>query len=262
MQQDRNFDDLAERFQRKIYGGLKGEIRLAVLWRDLQDEVPGIEAGRPLRVLDVGAGLGQLAIRLAVLGHDVVVNDISAEMLAIARETARREDVDKKIQWHHGAFQQLPALNLGTFDVVLCHAVMEWLVAPQTLIPALKQFLAKDGVLSLSYYNRHSLEYRNLIRGNFNLLERENLANNQGFSADPGSLTPGNPQSPEQVNRWVAEAGLSVMATSGVRVFSDYVTSPRGGNTVPEAVVDMELRYSRREPYLWLGRYIHLLLKN
>ena len=61
MQQDRNFDDLAERFQRKIYGGLKGEIRLAVLWRDLESEVPALKEGRPLRILDVGAGLGQLA---------------------------------------------------------------------------------------------------------------------------------------------------------------------------------------------------------
>lgn len=262
MQQDRNFDDLAERFQRKIYGGLKGEIRLAVLWRDLESEVPALKEGRPLRILDVGAGLGQLAIRLAALGHDVVVNDISAEMLGIAREAARKEGVEEVIQWHHGAFQQLPALDLGTFDVVLCHAVMEWLAEPETLLPVLKQFLTQGGMLSLSYYNRHSLEYRNLVRGNFNLLERENLASNQGFSADPGSLTPGNPQSPEQVGRWVEEAGLSVIATSGVRVFSDYVTSPRGGNAVPEAVVDMELRYSRREPYLWLGRYIHLLLKN
>jgi S-adenosylmethionine-dependent methyltransferase len=32
---DRNFDDLTEKFKRKVYGGLKGEIRLAVIWRDL-----------------------------------------------------------------------------------------------------------------------------------------------------------------------------------------------------------------------------------
>jgi S-adenosylmethionine-dependent methyltransferase len=67
MNRDRNFDDLAERFQRKVYGGLKGEIRLAVLWRDIEPLLPEVN-DKPLRILDIGAGLGQLAIRLAKLG--------------------------------------------------------------------------------------------------------------------------------------------------------------------------------------------------
>ena len=57
MNQDRNFDDLAERFQRKVYGGLKGDIRLAVLWRDLEQYLPQIHGAEPLTVLDVGACL-------------------------------------------------------------------------------------------------------------------------------------------------------------------------------------------------------------
>jgi S-adenosylmethionine-dependent methyltransferase len=255
MTTDRNFDDLAARFQRKVYGGLKGDIRLAVLWRDLEEWLPDIHGKRPLRVLDIGAGLGQLAIRLAALGHDVVVNDISREMLAIARKSAREAGLEETIAWYHEPFQQLEKHELGQFDLVLCHAVVEWLAQPQQLLPALRGLLGESGALSFTYYNRHSLEYRNLIRGNFNLLNR------QSFAPDPGSLTPGNPLYPEQVRDWVAAEGLTVAGASGVRVFSDYVGIPRGGNTVPEAVIDMELRYSRREPYLWLGRYIHLLLR-
>lgn len=255
MGKDRNFDDLATRFQRKVYGGLKGDIRLAVLWRDLEEWVPQIHGDQPLRVLDIGAGLGQLAIRLAQLGHRVVVNDISVEMLSIAREAAREAGVEASIEWHHSPFQELAKLDLGQFDLVLCHAVVEWLAQPELLLPTLKGFLAKNGMLSFTYYNRHSLEYRNLIRGNFNLLKKET------FAPDPGSLTPGNPLYPQLVRDWVAAQKLAVIGTSGIRVFSDYVTSLRGGNEVPESVVEMELAYARREPYLWLGRYIHLLLK-
>ncbi|WP_461520920.1 methyltransferase domain-containing protein [Porticoccus sp.] len=256
MNTDRNFDDLAERFQRKVYGGLKGDVRLAVLWRDLEEQVPQIHAERPMRVLDIGAGLGQLAIRLAALGHQVVVNDVSAEMLAIAQSSARAAGVFELITWYHGPFQDLDSLELGQFDLVLCHAVVEWLAEPEQLLPALKGFLSPNGVLSFTYYNRHSLEYRNLIRGNFNLLKKET------FVPDPGSLTPGNPLYPQQVLEWVEAQKLAVLGTSGIRVFSDYVTTQRGGNAVPESVVEMELAYSRREPYLWLGRYIHLLLGN
>ena len=254
MREDRNFDDLAERFQRKVYGSLKGDIRLAVLWRDLEEQVPQIHGGKSLRVLDVGAGLGQLAIRLAKLGHQVTVNDLSSEMLAIARSSAEQEGVVDNLSWHHCPFQSLSAHVTGTFDLVLCHAVVEWLADPESLVVQLKHFLSEEGVLSFTYYNRHSLEYRNLIRGNFNLLKRET------FIPDPGSLTPGNPLLPEQVQAWMDDAELAVLATSGVRVFHDYVTTTRGGNGVPESVVEMELAYSKKEPYMWLGRYIHLLL--
>ncbi len=33
--EDRNFDPITEHFVKKVYGGLKGDIRLAVLKRDL-----------------------------------------------------------------------------------------------------------------------------------------------------------------------------------------------------------------------------------
>jgi S-adenosylmethionine-dependent methyltransferase len=55
---DRNFDDLADKFERKVYGGLKGDIRLAVIWRDLLSPVPQISHGSHLRILDIGAGSG------------------------------------------------------------------------------------------------------------------------------------------------------------------------------------------------------------
>jgi len=253
MSKDRNFDDLAKRFQRKVYGSLKGDIRLALLWRDLELLLLKAES-QPLRVLDVGAGLGQLAIRLAKLGHQVIVNDISGEMLAIAKAAAEKEGVLEHIEWHHCPLQVLSGEIEGQFDLVLCHAVIEWLEDPEPLLLQLKAFLSATGQLSFTYYNRHSLEYRNLIRGNFNLLKQEK------FVPDPGSLTPGNPLYPEQVQSWVSEAGLQTKAQSGIRVFHDYVTTQRGGNAVPKDIIEMELRYSQREPYLWLGRYIHLLL--
>lgn len=255
MDRDRNFDDLAERFQRKVYGGLKGEIRLAVLWRDLEQYLLS-EDDSPLRVLDVGAGLGQLAIRLAKLGHQVVVNDLSGEMLAIAKAKAEQEGVLEQIEWHHCPLQVLSEEVHGQFDLILCHAVIEWLAEPEPLLRQLQNFLAEKGMLSFTYYNRHSLEYRNLIRGNFNLLKQGT------FVPDPGSLTPGNPIYPEQVKEWVGEAGMNVKTQSGIRVFHDYVTTQRGGNGVPEDVIEMELKYSQQEPFLWLGRYIHLVLEH
>ena len=89
---DRNFDTIADHFEKKVYGGLKGEIRLAVLRRDIFEYSVEMSKslGRPLRILDVGAGLAQIAIELATQGHTVVINDISANMLEKAKRAQHR----------------------------------------------------------------------------------------------------------------------------------------------------------------------------
>lgn len=249
---DRNFDGISEHFASKIYGSLKGQIRLDVLWRDICEHL-GDFLSQPRRVLDVGAGLAQLAIRLSQAGHRVDINDISQEMLVLAQQAACEQHVQEQIGWHHCSLQELPAGLNQQFDVVMCHAVLEWLAQPAAAIPALKELVAEGGWLSLTFYNRDALVYRNLVRGNFNKVLEGN------FSGDPDSLTPPHPLRATDVVEWLQMAGFKVVARSGIRVFNDYVRNPSGGNTVPEAVRKMELRYSNQEPYLWLGRYLHLL---
>ena len=79
---DTFFDDRATRFAANIYGGTKGAIRLAVLQADLAEVLPQ----RPLRVLDIGAGLGHMSLWLAQQGHAVTLAEPSAPMLAGAQE--------------------------------------------------------------------------------------------------------------------------------------------------------------------------------
>ena len=252
---DRNFDDLADRFARKVYGGLKGDIRLAVIWRDLQTLVPEITSSKKLRILDIGGGLGQIAVRLAALGHYVDYNDLSKEMLLKAQQLATEHGVEDKVGWYHCAYQDLHqqlSQQKEHYDLVLCHALAEWLADPASLVPALKTFVADKGHLSLTFYNRHSLVYRNLIRGNFRVLESD-------FEADANSLTPTQPLDPQAMIEKVNASGLKLLNSSGIRVFTDYVTTMRGGHTDSQSVIDKELEYSQLEPYKWLGRYIHLI---
>ena len=51
--QDRNFDDIAEKFSRNIYGTTKGQLRQAILWQDL-DRVLAEMGPQKLRVVEKG----------------------------------------------------------------------------------------------------------------------------------------------------------------------------------------------------------------
>ena len=157
MNQDRNFDDISAHFEKKIYGGLKGEIRLAVLRHDIFGWVKSWQQTqtRPLRVLDVGAGLAQISIELAKDGHDVTINDISANMLEIAKQNAG--EAAQNITWHTCPYQQLDDKLTGKYDLILCHAVLEWLAEPKLIMDFFDRWLVDDGaekgVLSLCFYN-------------------------------------------------------------------------------------------------------------
>ena len=259
---DRSFDAIADHFEKKVYGGLKGDIRLAVLRRDLFEYCAQTshKLGRPLRILDVGAGLAQIAIELATQGHILVINDISANMLEKAQERAAQSaanDEKLNITWYVCPYQELEeklADKTEKFDLIMCHALLEWLAEPAAVMDFFDQQLSDNGALSLCFYNPASFDYRNLIMGNFNLLD------NAEYKADnKKSLTPNHPVAKEEVEAWLKAHEYQTLIASGLRVFHDYSPLKRGGHNDPEAVIRMELRYSQLDPYKWLGRYLHLL---
>ena len=257
---DRSFDAIADHFEKKVYGGLKGDIRLAVLRRDIVAYCTQMSQtlGRPLRILDVGAGLAQIAIELATQGHTLVINDISANMLEKAQANAEIVKKDLDIRWYVCPYQELEeklaAENNGKFDLIMCHALLEWLAEPAAVMDFFDKHLTDNGALSLCFYNPASFDYRNLIMGNFNLLD------NTEYKADnKKSLTPNHPVAKEEVESWLEAHHYQTILASGLRVFHDYSPLKRGGHNDPDAVIRMELRYSQLEPYKWLGRYLHIL---
>lgn len=247
---DRNFDSIAAKFQQNIYNTTKGRLRQRVLQRDLL-ELPLLQQPG-CRVLDVGGGQGQLALWLAGLGHQVLLTDLSSEMLALAREEATARQLSVQIQqW---SLQQL-AEQQQTAPLVLCHAVLEWLAEPAEAIRQLYQLVEPGGVLSLMFYNVDAKRFSNIVYGNFNYVLRD-LAYKKKVS-----LSPQNPLDPRAVADWCQQAGFIQLSKTGVRCFHDYLRDRSEQESEFDKLLEVELRYNRTEPYASLGRYQHLLLR-
>lgn len=249
--QDRNFDDIAERFSKNIYGSTKGHIRLAILWQELEMIVKSWPVGERM-VVDAGCGEGHIARKLAACGHRVLLCDLSSEMLHRAQAYAADEKVDHCMQ-----FRQISALDVGKHldkpaDLVLLHAVLEWVAEPQLILAALYDVLAPGGVLSLMFYNLHGLTMRSLTLGNFGYL-RANLQKRKSKT-----LSPDYPRDPQQVYQWLTSLGFSIEQRAGVRVFHDYMCDKAKQTERFDDVLKMEKQYCRQEPFLSLGRYIHV----
>ncbi len=251
---DRNFDDLATRFARNIYGSAKGEIRLAVVWDHLTGLLPQLEQGPPLRILDAGCGFAQLGLRLAQLGHEVVLCDPSQQMLAGARGQAEAAGLGSdSLRFIEAPVQALESAELGRFDLILFHAVLEWLAQPRETLRGLLELLQPGGRLSLMFYNRDALIFHNLRRGNWRKVASGEL---QG---EEGGLTPYHPLGLEEVEAWLRGWDMALLGRAGVRVIYDYMERAMRDARPLEEMVRLELQYARREPYLRLGRYLHLV---
>ncbi|GHG71720.1 tRNA 5-carboxymethoxyuridine methyltransferase [Alishewanella longhuensis] len=250
---DRNFDSLAGRFSQNIYNTTKGKIRQAVLMRDLL-ELP--QLARPSALLDVGGGQGQLALQLAALGHQVVLNDISGEMLQIAKTEALAQGLLAQLSFIQSPLQQLHEQLAGkNYPLVLCHAVLEWLADPQAAITALKQWVAPGGVLSLMFYNKEAHRFSNILYGNFDYVNADMRVKK------PVRLNPQHPLVSNEVLDWCRQAGFSLLGKTGVRCFHDYLRDREQQQSHYTELEALELQYNRQEPYASLGRYTHLLLR-
>lgn len=243
---DQHFDDLAIRFAQKIYGSNKGAIRLAVLQADLNEVLPL----RPLRVLDIGAGLGHMALWLAQQGHQVTLVEPALAMLETAQQ--RFAEAQCQASFVHADWQTFTQQEHTQYDLVLCHAVLEWLAEPSPLLTALRHLTAADGWLSLAFYNKDALILQNLIKGNLRKLSQ------QRFTGDAGGLTPQQPIDPRELARQV-EPLWHIQQRSGIRVFHDYMPPQFRQKIAPAELLSTELSYRRHPALSGLGRYLHWL---
>lgn len=252
--QDQSFDKLSQRFSRSIYGSPKGQIRLEVLLHHLRRELPHLDQ-TPLSVLDAGGGQGQFALKLAEQGHQITLCDISLPMLEQARQlfaAHRRSDQLTLIQC---AIQQLGPQVERQFDLITCHAVLEWLADPRQTLAELCTHLAPGGYLSLMFFNRDAVTFNNIIRGNLHWALTDQVA------GKGKSLSPTNPQRPISVAGWLPKLGLTLISHGGIRVFHDYVKQPLKQQSQQADLLALEKRYFDQPPFRDLGRYTHFLCR-
>lgn len=244
-----SFEGISNKFQKNIYATMKGQIRLAVLARDLAPWV-----SNSARVLDVGAGLGQASQPFAAAGARVVHTDIAADMVAAAQQAHTEAGLASHYEYAVCAVTELQQQVSGQFDVILCHAVLEWLAEPELLLTQLKPLLAPTGILSLMFYNQDAKRFANMIYGNFDYVQADLQVKKTV------RLSPHHPQAPAQVLAWAEAAGFKRVHYSGVRCIHDYLRDPKRDQWAPQLMA-LELEYSTQSPYRELGRYQHFILQ-
>lgn len=245
---DYNFDGFVKKFENSIYGTVKGEWRLKLLKEDLDK----LHKSKPLKVWDAGCGLGQMSLWFAQNQHQVTACDISYKMLEKAKESFEKEGLEATF---HQAPSQEIASKIEAQDLVLFHAVIEWVANPLEVLEAVSSRVKEGGHLSLLFFNQHSLVFRNAMLGEWRL---KNLLNNSWYGKGK-RLTPPHPQKPEDMIAWLEQNGYTIKVQTGIRVFHDYMSKEAVSNSEISELLELEYRYCRESTFMNMGRYIHVL---
>jgi S-adenosylmethionine-dependent methyltransferase len=239
-----------------------GRIRREVTWHNLAPYLPDIpDADHPPRVLDAGGGSGELALQLVRRGYQVWLLDHAPGMLDQVRQAAQDLPAESRARLNLSlaSVDDAPSLfGSHFFDVVACHTLIEYLPEPRATLGALVGLLRIGGLLSVSFVNRHAGVLRQVWSEGDPAGVLASLEDG-GFCARLFDLA-GMAYTAEEVGGWLADLGLTVRASCGVRAFADFV--PRDQLDDPdffEALLHLEREAATRAPYKLIARYVHLL---
>jgi S-adenosylmethionine-dependent methyltransferase len=235
----------------------EGRLRLDLAFANLQDFLP--RATRSLLALDLGCGTGAIAVRLARLGLHATLLDASEPMLDLAMRAAREVGVTDRIAMKHGDAAQLANLcPAGSFDLILCHNILEYVDDPFSVLRSAARALRNpSSIISVLVRNQAGEVLKAAIQDGDLAATEHNLTAEWGHE----SLYGGRVRlfTAESLQAMLRESSLAVTAERGVRVLSDYLPLKVSRNDEYERILQLEHKLGRRPEFAAVARYTHCL---
>jgi SAM-dependent methyltransferase len=204
-------------------------------------------------------------VRLARLGIHITLLDSSPAMLDIAKRAAREAGVSGRIALKHGDAAQVANLfSVGSFDIVLCHNLLEYVDDPSAVLSAAAQVMRCDstgiGILSILVRNWAGEVLKAGIKaGDLGAAER-NLTTVWVHE----SLLGGRVRlfTLDSVQVMTKGASLAVAAERGVRVISDYLPPQVSRCQEYERIFELERKLGSRPEFAAVARYIQIIARH
>jgi S-adenosylmethionine-dependent methyltransferase len=236
----------------------EGRLRLDLAFANLQEFLPQSHSRALWQALDLGCGTGETAVRLARRGVRVMLVDSSASMLEIAKRTVHEASVAEMIAFEHADASQVAKLfPARSFDLIVCHNVLEYVDDPGAVLGACRQVIRDSSPVSILVRNQAGEVFKAAVQMG------DLAAAEQGLMAEWGreSLYGGNVRlfTATSLYALLKQASLSVVADRGVRVFSDYLPPHISRSDEYQRIFELERKLGKRSDFARVARYTHVL---
>jgi S-adenosylmethionine-dependent methyltransferase len=237
----------------------EGRLRLDLALANLKEFLA--QADSSLSALDLGCGTGAAAFRLARLGVHVTLLDSSPAMLDLAQRAAQEAGVAEKVNPKLGDAVRLADLfPNGSFDVVLCHNLLEYVGDPAAVLSGAAQVMrGPSAILSVLVRNQAGEVLKAALQaGDLPAAER-------GLDAEwaQESLYGGKVRlfSINALEPMLNEASLTITAQRGVRVITDYLPAQISRTADYERIFALERKLGSRGEFGSVARYRQYLAR-
>ena len=214
-----------------------------IVWKQLGDM-----EGK--KILDFGSGEGITANHFAEK-NDVTAIEPSKEMLSNAWK-------DYEYTQIVGDVNALSAFKNETFDMIICHNVLEYIDDKAAVIKALVRVLKKDGIISIVKHNRAGRVMQMAV-----LLDDFEKANEilDGKGSTASKFGTIRYYEDNDITKW--EPQITISDILGIRTFWDLQQNQQkhGDEAWQEKMLQLELRVSHMREYKNIAFFHHLLLK-
>jgi S-adenosylmethionine-dependent methyltransferase len=202
-----------------------------------------------------------MSVRLAQKEFQVVLLDSSEEMLGIARREAEASGVAERISFRHADACQLHELfEPASFDIIVCHNLLEFLADPNAIVRGISCALKKAGILSLLLRNRGGEVLKTAIKSPDPGLAKKNLSAQTVVDSLYGK--PVRLFDPADVVQMLSEANLEVITERGVRVFSDYREVADPDPKTYQRLLETEFSLGSQPQFAAIARYIQFIAQH
>lgn len=235
----------------------EGRLRLDLAFANVQEFLP--QNTRSLHALDLGCGTGALAVRLARLGLHVTAVDASLPMLDLARSAAHEAGVAERIALAHGDAAQFAELfPRESFDVILCHNVLEFVDDPSAVLRSAAHALRdRSSIISVLVRNQAGEVLKAALLGGDLAAAENTLSAEWGDEALYGTKV--RLFTPESLGAMLLSASLGVTAERGVRVTADYLPPKVSRGDEYDRIFELERKLGTRPDFAAVARYTHCL---
>lgn len=214
-----------------------------IVWKQLGDM-----EGK--KILDFGSGEGITANHFAEK-NDVTAIEPSKEMLSNAWK-------DYEYTQIVGDVNALSAFKNETFDMIICHNVLEYIDDKAAVIKALARVLKKDGIISIVKHNRAGRVMQMAVLLDDFEKANEILAGKGSTASKFGTIRY---YEDNDITKW--EPQITISDILGIRTFWDLQQNQQkhGDEAWQEKMLQLELRVSQMGEYKNIAFFHHLLLK-
>ena len=214
-----------------------------IVWQQLGD----IEGKR---ILDFGSGEGITACHFAEK-NEVIAIEPSEEMLATAW-------TDYEYTQITGDVNALSDFEDETFDIIICHNVLEYIDDKAEVIKALSRVLKKDGIISIAKHNRAGRVMQMAV-----LLDDFDKANAllDGENSTASKFGAIRYYDDNDIIQWAPE--LEISDVYGIRTFWDLQQNQEKHDDEEwqDGMIQLEMRVAQIPEYRDIAFFHHLLIK-